>query len=196
MLQQFAQHLMDSAGWTVRNDVPPGLDRFVLIGAPHTSNWDFVLTLLVGAILDLDFAWVGKHTLFRWPYGGVMRRLGGVSVDRSKQHGYVDQLADTLRRADRMALVIAPEGTRSRGARWHSGFYWIAREADVPIVMGFVDYARREAGLGPVIDPVGSRREVMTRIREFYADKTGLHPDQFTPPGLDRDDEETTSDEP
>jgi len=179
-----ASTLLDAAGWTVRNEVPDEVDRFVLIGAPHTSNWDFILTLAVAGTLELEFSWVGKHTLFEWPYGGLMRRLGGISVDRRKSQGTVQQLSDHLHRADRMALVIAPEGTRSRADGWKTGFYYIAREADVPIVMGFVDYARREAGLGPMIYPIGAKEEVLEQLRAFYGDKTGLYPDQFTPPSL------------
>jgi 1-acyl-sn-glycerol-3-phosphate acyltransferase len=185
-----AESILNAAGWSVLNEVPPETHKFVLIGAPHTSNWDFILTLLVAGVLDLDFAWVGKDSLFRWPYGELMRRLGGVSVDRTKAHGYVDQLAEKLERADRMALVIAPEGTRSKSDRWRSGFYWIAREADVPIVMGFVDYSRREAGLGPTIESVATKdkKAVMDRLREFYADKKGLYPENLTPPTLDAQD--------
>lgn len=183
-MKYLAQTLLATAGWTIHNEVPPDLDKFVVIGAPHTSNWDFVLTLAVAATVDIEFSWVGKHTLFRGPYGPLMRRLGGISVDRRKSQGTVQQLAEKLRVADQMALVIAPEGTRSRSGRWKSGFYHIAREAGVPIVMGFVDYARRQAGLGPTIDAVAAKRDVEAELQAFYGDKTGLYPDQFTPPIL------------
>ncbi|MFB6352093.1 MAG: 1-acyl-sn-glycerol-3-phosphate acyltransferase, partial [Bradymonadaceae bacterium] len=184
VMKYLAATLFDAAGWTVRNEVPEDLETFVVIGAPHTSNWDLVVTLAVAATVDIEFSWVGKRTLFQGPYGSLMRWLGGISVDRRKSQGAVQQLAETLRRADRMALVIAPEGTRSRSDRWKSGFYHIAREADVPIVMGYVDYARRDAGLGPTIDPVGSKDQVEEQLQAFYGDKKGLYPDQFTRPIL------------
>lgn len=175
---------MRASGWTLRVDPTPVPRRCVIIGAPHTSNWDFVLTLLVGAQLDLDFYWVGKKSLFEPPIGGLMRRLGGIPVDRGGRHNYVDQLADRMRSAARMALVIAPEGTRSRSNYWKSGFYYIARAAGVPIVLGFVDYGRRRAGLGPILDPARPRDEVMAQIARFYSDKKGLFPNDFTPPKL------------
>lgn len=181
---QFASRILAASDWSLRLRVPPGLERCVVIGAPHTSNWDFVLTMLVGAQVDLDFRWLGKQTLFRPPFGAVMRALGGVSVDRSSRQNIVEQLADKLRAAERMALVIAPEGTRSRQTYWKSGFYHIARQSDAPLVLGYVDYERREAGLGPMIDPVGPVEVVMDTVREFYDDKTGRFPDQFTEPKL------------
>lgn len=184
MLEPFVQNCLTTTGWTIVNEVPEDADKFVVIGAPHTSNWDFVLTLGVAATIDIDFSWVGKKELFQWPYGGLMESLGGVSVDRSKSHGYVEQLTRKLKAADQMALCIAPEGTRSGGERWKSGFYYIAKGADVPIVLGYVDYARQEAGLGPMIYPVDSRDDVMEQVREFYADKTGHRHENFIPPTL------------
>lgn len=186
-ISRIAGSMLESAGWTTRISIPDDLDRCVVIGAPHTSNWDFILTLLVGAQIELDFAWVGKHTLFRPPYGAVMRALGGIPVDRDSRQNAVSQLADAIRAADQLALVIAPEGTRSRGEYWKSGFYYIAREAEVPLVLGYVDYQDREAGLGAVIDPVGPVDEVMETLRAFYAGKVGLYPDQFTEPKLRSD---------
>ena len=184
MVRALTERLLSAAGWTVHNELPDDLDKCVVIGAPHTSNWDLAATLAVAATLEIDFSWVGKREIFEGPYGGLMRRLGGVSVDRSRSHGYVEQLAEKLRRAEEMALVIAPEGTRSRGERWKSGFFYIAREAGVPICLGYVDYGRRQAGLGPLVDSSRPRDEVMGEIREFYADKTGFRPDNFTPPTL------------
>lgn len=181
---RLASTVLEASDWTVRLDISPDLDRCVVIGAPHTSNWDFILTLLVGAQVDLEFYWLGKRSLFRPPFGGVMRAVGGIPVDRSSRQNIVEQLAGVLRDADQMALVIAPEGTRSRQPYWKSGFFHIARQAEVPLVLGYVDYARREAGLGPTIEPVGSMEEVMDAVREFYRDKAGLYPDQFTEPRL------------
>lgn len=182
MLKSIAHAFLASHGWTLRNDAPPGVDKFVVIGAPHTSNWDFPYTMAAAAALDLKFYWMGKKSLFAPPFGAIMERLGGIAIDRSSSHNYVEMLAEEFRRHDKMALGVPAEGTRSKGEYWKSGFYYIAREAGVPIVCGVVDYPRREAGLGLVIDsdqPIG---DVMDAIREFYSDKKGLNHDQFTYP--------------
>jgi len=179
-----AHAFLSATGWRLRNDTPPGLDKFVVIGAPHTSNWDFPFCLAAAAALDLEFFWLGKRELFDPPFGGLMQKLGGIPVDRSGSQNLVEQLPEEFRRHDRMALGIPPEGTRSRGTYWKSGFYYIARDAGVPIVCGTIDYARREVGLGRVLDPNRPLGEVMDAIRRFYSDKKGLYPDQFTPPRL------------
>lgn len=184
MLQRAATAVLAAAGWRVRNDLPAGLDRFVLVAAPHTSNWDFVVALPLAAALGIDFYWVGKHTLFRKPFGRLMRRLGGIPVDRSRRHNLVEQLGEALRQADSMALTVAPEGTRSQSDYWRTGFYYIAGEAGVPIVPGYVDFGRKEGGLGPPIDSSLPLDEVMRRLRAFYDDVTARHPERYTPPRL------------
>lgn len=172
----------------MHNEVPPGVDKFVIIAAPHTSNWDFPITLAVAAMIDMKFYFVGKHTMFRKPFGGMMRRLGGISVDRRKSQNFVDQVAEAFRTADRMALGIAPEGTRSRSEFWKSGFYHIARAANVPIVLGFLDYKTKTGGLGPMVDPNLPKNEVMDIIRDFYADKEGRRHELYTEPRLRDED--------
>ncbi len=182
LIKRLADIYLKARGWTVRNDVPQGLDKFVCIGAPHTSNWDFPVTLAIAASVDLDFYWVGKGSLFRGPMGPVMRRLGGIPVDRSRSTNFVDQVAQVMRESERMALGIAPEGTRAKGEYWKSGFYHIARSAGVPIVCGYMDWTKREGGLGPVIDSSLSEEEVLEELEAFYAGLQGRRPDQFTPP--------------
>lgn len=182
LFNQLAIAWLKATGWTVRNDLPEGLDKFVIIAAPHTSNWDFPVTMAIAATVDMEFRWVGKHTMFRRPYGWLMRRMGGIPVDRRKSTNFVEQIAEAFDAADRMALGIAPEGTRSKGEYWKSGFYYIAREADVPIVCGYVDFEKREGGLGPVIDASQSKEAVLAELRDFYRGVQGCRPDQFTPP--------------
>lgn len=184
MIQSAARLYLRSIGWTVHNEVPPGVDKFVIIAAPHTSNWDFPITLAVAAMIDMKFYFVGKHTMFRKPFGGLMRRLGGISVDRRKSQNFVEQVAEALREADRMAVGIAPEGTRSKGEFWKSGFYHIARAANVPIVLGFLDYKTKTGGLGPMVDPNLPPKEVMDIIRDFYATKEGYRHECYTEPRL------------
>lgn len=184
MVELLAKAFLAATGWTVRNDVPADVDKFVIIAAPHTSNWDFPFTLAVAATIDMKFYWVGKHTLFRWPFGGLMRRLGGIPIDRRKSQNFVEQIAQAFDEADALALGLAPEGTRSKAERWKSGFYYIAREAGVPIVCGFLDFGQKEGGLGPMVDSSLPIDDVMEKLRAFYADKIGMRHENYTPPRL------------
>ncbi len=184
MFELLAKAFLAATGWTVRNDVPADVDKFVIIAAPHTSNWDFPVTLAVAKTIDMKFYWVGKHTMFRWPFGGLMRRLGGIPIDRRKPQGFVEQIADAIDAADAMALGIAPEGTRSKREFWKSGFYHIAREAGVPIVLGFLDWGRKEGGLGKMVDSSQSKEEVMDIIRDFYGGMEGRRHELYTEPRL------------
>lgn len=165
--------------WRIEG-APPDLPKFVLIGAPHTSNWDGILMYAVAWEVGLSVHFVGKHTLFRGPFGPLLRALGGVSVDRRSPHHAVRQLVDEFARRERFVLIIAPEGTRRKVERWKSGFYWIAREARVPIALGFLDYRRRVAGFGPLLHPSEHLEDDIARIHAFYADKVGRRPEQFT----------------
>lgn len=160
--------------WRLHGEPPPA--KCVIIGAPHTSNWDFPMALLTLWSLSIPAKWVGKHTLFRRPFGWVMRGLGGISLDRDRTRDFVSQVVDWFEREPELALVIAPEGTRSKTEHWKSGFYWIAHGAGVPIILGYVDYGRRELGLGEQILPTGDIEADFVRIRAFYAEKTGRHP--------------------
>ncbi|MFW5966816.1 MAG: lysophospholipid acyltransferase family protein [Persicimonas sp.] len=182
MLELLARAYLKAGGWTVVNELPDDLDKFVIIAAPHTSNWDFPVTMALAATVDMKFYWVGKHTLFRPPFGRLMRALGGIPVDRRKSSNFVEQIAREFDRADRLALGIAPEGTRSKAEYWKSGFYHIAHLAGVPIVCGFVDFKRKVGGLGRVIDSSQSKEAVLAELRDFYDGIEGKRPENFTPP--------------
>lgn len=167
-------------GWKVEGEIPRG-NKFLLIGAPHTSNWDFPVGIAATYLLRLRVHWVGKHTLFRRPYGGLMRWLGGIPVDRGHPSGVAAQLARQLQAADRMVLAITPDGTRSRRKYWKSGFYRIALAAGVPLLCGSLDYASKTARIGLCFVPTGDIAADMARIRAFYADVAGAHPENHTP---------------
>ncbi len=156
----------------------PTEDRFVLIAAPHTSNWDLVYLLAIAAVFQLRVSWMGKHGLFRPPLGWLMRWLGGIPVTRHQRNRLVTQMAAIFREREQLALVVPAEGTRGYVPHWKSGFYHISRSADVPIVMGYLDYARKRGGFGPALYPSGDVRRDMDKIREFYADKVGRHPER------------------
>lgn len=152
--------------------------RYVLIGAPHTSNWDLAYFLSVATVLGLKVSWMGKHTLFRPPMGWFMRRLGGIEIDRRQRGDVVARMAALFEGPEPFVLVMAAEGTRKHVTHWKSGFYHIARAADVPIVLGFLDFTRRCGGMGPALRPTGDIGQDMDRIRAFYAGMTGRNPDQ------------------
>jgi 1-acyl-sn-glycerol-3-phosphate acyltransferase len=182
---------LDSIGWTVRNDVPDDVDKFVIIAAPHTSNWDFPITMAVARQIDMKFYWVGKHTLFEpAPVGRFMKSLGGIPIDRRKSQNFVEQIAEAFDEADAMALGIAPEGTRSKREYWKSGFYYIAREAGVPIALGFLDYGKKVGGLGPLVDSSLPKKVVMDKIRDFYDGIEGHRPENYTKPRLRNEEED------
>ena len=179
-MQKLARKLLASLGWTLV-DSPDRPPRAVLVAYPHTSNWDGVYALLVKLALGLDAHWVGKDSLFRWPFGGLLRRLGGVPVDRRRRNGFVDQMAAEFGQRQHFKLVIAPEGTRALTAGWKSGFYRIALEAGVPVVLTTVDYARREVGILAVIDLSGDPQADIAAIAAVYAGRQGRIPGQASP---------------
>lgn len=175
-------------GWDVVGEVPKD-SSFILVGAHHTSNWDFIYSLTAAFIFRVKISWMGKHTLFKRPYGFVMRALGGIPVDRTSPHGVVSQMANQLRNADSLVVMIAPDGTRKKMQHWKSGFYWIAREAQVPVVCAFLDYERKQAGIGLSILPGDDVEADMDEIRAFYKDVAAKFPEKMTPVRLRKEKE-------
>jgi 1-acyl-sn-glycerol-3-phosphate acyltransferase len=167
--------------WKAAPPEEPIPARCVMIAAPHTTNWDFPLTLAIARVLGVKISWLGKQSLFRGPAGPIMRRLGGVPIDRSAPGGMVASLAKEFVDRERLVLVVPAEGTRSLTEHWKSGFYRIAEQADVPIMCSFVDRRTRTGGFGPVVTPSGDVTADMDIIRAFYADKEGLKPGRFGP---------------
>jgi len=174
--------------WTHRSTVVPTDGVGVLIGAPHTSNWDFILMLGIAWDLGLKVKYLGKHTLFKPPFGFVMRWLGGIPVDRSNPAGIVTDIVERVRSGQGFYLVVTPEGTRSSGRYWKSGFHRIAVEAGLPITLGYVDRDTMTSGLGMTFVPTGDVRADMDVVRAFYADKSGFRPELRTEPRLREED--------
>lgn len=156
----------------------PNPRKFVIIAAPHTSNWDFLYFLGLTQELGINSHFMAKKSLFRWPLGGFMRAMGGIEVDRAKGGNYVQAMVDEFARRREFMLTIAPEGTRGSVRQWRTGFYQIALQAGVPMVIGLMDYARRVGGLGPAIMPTGDYAADMKPIEEFYRSVTPRHPDR------------------
>lgn len=178
--QRIARALFGLAGWRIVPP-PPDLRRCVLIGAPHTSNWDGIHLLLFAAATGLRIHFLIKASWLRGPLGPLVRALGGIAIDRSQRHNTVEQLALLFASRADLILAVAPEGTRRHVPHWKSGFYHIALAAGVPIVLGYVDYRRRETGCGPLLMPCGDVQADMDKIRAFYADVTPRFPAQVGP---------------
>lgn len=176
--------------WNFRSEPAPTRPT-VLIGAPHTSNWDFVLMLAIAWRLGIPVRWLGKHGLFRGWRGPVMRALGGIPVDRRDPARVVDDVVARIRSGEVFGLVVTPEGTRS-GAGWKSGFYRIAQQTGMPVTLGYVDRTTMTTGLGPTFEVSGDVGADMDRIRAFYADKAGVRPHLRTEPRL-RDESAASS---
>ncbi|MBJ7439188.1 MAG: lysophospholipid acyltransferase family protein [Sphingopyxis sp.] len=167
MVRRLLLAMYRARGWRALGQVPEPR-RFILIAAPHTSNWDFVNFLGLTADLGLRAHFMGKLSLFKWPIGDFMKQMGGVPVDRRGGGNVVEQMvAEFARRAEFM-LTVAPEGTRGKTAKWRTGFYQIALAAKVPMVVGFMDYGTKTGGLGPLIWPSGDFRADMMKVLEVY----------------------------
>ena len=164
-------------GWIATGTVPTPR-KFVLIAAPHTSNWDFLY--FVGLTEDLGIRphFMGKTSLFRWPWRNFMLDMGGLPVDRSGSKNYVQQMIDEFGRRDEFMLTIAPEGTRGNVRSWKTGFYHIAMGAKVPIVIGMMDYPSKIGGLGAEIWPTGDYEADMKEVAKWYAQVTPKHPEK------------------
>jgi 1-acyl-sn-glycerol-3-phosphate acyltransferase len=167
-------------GWKMLGQ-KPSEKKYLILAAPHTSNWDVPLMLSMAWVYGIRVSWIGKHSLFRGLLGPLMRFLGGVPVDRRARHNAVQQMVDEFNRRDELALLITPEGTRGRTEHWKSGFYHMAVAANVPMVLGLLDFKRKEGGLFDVIYPTGDAKADMDKIRAFYAGATAKYPDQFGP---------------
>jgi 1-acyl-sn-glycerol-3-phosphate acyltransferase len=188
--QTVGRFLVRALRYRVVGEPAPTDTACVLIGAPHTSWLDFPLMLGIAWSEDLVPKWLGKKELFHAPFGRVMRGLGGIPVDRENPGPLVADMAARARAGDRFALVVAPEGTRGEARGWKSGFYRIAADSGVPIVLTYLDGPTRTGGFGPRITPSGDVRADMDRIREFYADKHGVVPTRKAEPRLRDEDPE------
>lgn len=181
MMKAIADLGLKLTGWSVQPlvDVP---EKCVVIGYPHTSNWDFIVLQAVAFHLGIKLNWLGKKQLFPFPFAGLMKRLGGIAVDRSAPQGLVQQVADAIRNStDPVRLVVPPEGTRSKVERWKSGFYHIALAANVPIQVAYVNFRDRKVGFGVTVHPTGDPVKDMDAIRAAVAGNVGRFPELASP---------------
>ena len=173
-----AAWLLRAIGWRIEGSLPP-LPKFVLIVAPHTSNWDFWIGLLAMFILDLRASWLGKHTLFFFPAGPILRWLGGEPIDRSAHHGTVEAAIERFHTRPAWVIAIAPEGTRKLVPRWKTGFHRIALGAGVPIVPVWIDYPNRVLGIGAPV-PADSDEELgVARVQRLFRREMARFPERY-----------------
>lgn len=178
--------LYKTQGWKL-DPWKPKSRKFIIVGAPHTTNWDFLFFMGATDELGIRPAFMGKHSLFRWPMTRFMREMGGVPIVRSSRNNYVEQMIEVFKARDELMLVVAPEGTRKGAAKWKSGFYHIALGAGVPIVPAWVDHKAKRGGLGPEIALTGDKAADFARIRVWFEEKLPGHPrwDAITAGGAD-----------
>lgn len=162
-------------GWRIEGQLPD-LAKGVIPIAPHTSNWDFMVGLMVKFRLGLQVAFLGKHSLFRFPLKGFLTRIGGIPVDRGKGQGVVETMCDAFSRRDQLILVIAPEGTRKKVAAWKTGFLHIAGQAKVPVIPVALDYARKVIRIGDPMDVRDNIQQALEKVQAFTGQAQGKNP--------------------
>lgn len=188
MKRWIARIVLRATGWRLAGEPPKGEPRYVLIAAPHTSMWDFIFLLALAWECELPLAYMMKHTMFVGPLGWWLKRVGGIPIRRHLRENVVEQAVKLLTEARTLALVVPPEATRARTETWRSGFYQIAKAANVPIVLGYLDYPRKRGGFGSMLRPSGDVKRDMDFVRAFYADKVGRYADRFALPRLKEED--------
>lgn len=178
MLERIARVIMASLGWTIRGELP-NLPKFVVIGTPHRSNWDWFLVMATAYALNVRISWMMKHTMFRGPLGTLSGRLGGVSINRREMQGVVEDCVANFQRFDKFVLCITPEGTRSKVREWKKGFYHIATGAGVPIVPAIFDYGLKQVRFAPAFTPTGDLTADLSSLQALYAGVTPKNPHLF-----------------
>lgn len=167
------------AGWKIDGTIPSHIKKCVIIGAPHTSSWDFPLGMATLEILKIDIRYLYKKELHVFPLKFIFDKSGGIPIDRSVKGKWVNNIVELFNSSDALFFVIAPEATRSDATRWKSGFYHIAVGANVPILMGYLDYKTKTAGFGPVLYPTGDIVMDFKEIKSFYSAKVGKNDAHF-----------------
>ncbi len=179
MLALLSGLILRLMGWKITSVIPPGTKKCVIAVAPHTSYWDFVIGRLAYWLLGVKASFLIKKEVFRFPVKGLLMHMGGIPVDRGRGNRMIEQVVAQFDKSESLFIVITPEGTRKPVRQWKKGYYYIARQAQVPIALGYLDYAKKEGGVGKVIFPNGDMEEQMKEIMEFYRDMTPKHPEKF-----------------
>ncbi len=160
--------ILKISGWKIHYAVPPGLNKFIIAVAPHTSNFDFLLGLMARGSVGFRANFLGKDALFRFPVGYIFKALGGIPVDRSSHHNLVDQIVALVKEREHFILAIAPEGTRKKVDKWKTGFYYIAHKAGIPVVFTQLDWEHREINFLKPFYPCGDIDMDMPVMKGFF----------------------------
>lgn len=177
----FAKIIWNACGWTFIGDLDRSIKKFVMIMAPHTSNWDFVWGRLGLWMKGIKIKFLIKKEFFVFPIKGLLKSMGGIPVDRgNKSNDMVKQICEQFAGNDEFGVMITPEGTRGYNKNWKKGFYKIAMEANVPIVITYLDYKKKEGGILEAFYPTGNYEKDLAKIESFYLDKTAKHPEKFS----------------
>ena len=166
-------------GWKINANLTEGYKKCVVIAAPHTSNWDFLYSLAVFFKLKIPVRFLAKKELFVWPVKGLLKNMGGMAVQRSKSSKLVDDIITLFKQEKELMLMIPAEGTRSSVAKWKTGFYHVALGANVPVLLGYLDYEKKIAGFGPLLYMTGNPATDAKMIKDFYRNIKGKHPENF-----------------
>ena len=176
-MSKIAAFIYRILGWSTVGEIPPDLKKYVIIAAPHTSNWDFFYGRLYFYMKNIPVKFIIKKDWYFPPFSYFFDKMGGIPVDRSKNTNLTDEIAKSIHDYDRIAILVTPEGTRKYSPDWKKGFYFIAQKANVPIVLGYVDYEKKIGGIGPVFHPTGDVEKDIEEIKKFYLDKKGRFPE-------------------
>jgi 1-acyl-sn-glycerol-3-phosphate acyltransferase len=182
MLKEVCTLLFKASGWIFKNSIPQDLKSFILVGAPHTSNHDFIPAMAIAKLINRSPRFAIKDEWMKFPFNLVMKPAGAIGIDRSKmkEGSQTDVMAQLFKDNPELVLMIAPEGTRRPSPNWKTGFYYIAQKANVPIVLGYADFKKKEAGTGPIIYPKNFEED-MKAIMKFYEGIHAKKPENFVP---------------
>ncbi len=177
-MKLLARFIFWLSGWKVVGKNPKAVKKLVMIAAPHTSNWDLLYARAAFYLMDIPVKYTIKKELFFFPLGWLLKALGGIPIDRKSKGRMVDKMAALYDNYDEFCIMITPEGTRSYSPEWKKGFYYIAQQVNIPIALGYLDYKKKEAGVGPLITPSGNYEKDLQEIQSFYKKITPKFPSQ------------------
>ncbi|MDP4291342.1 MAG: 1-acyl-sn-glycerol-3-phosphate acyltransferase [Bacteroidota bacterium] len=179
MIKALSGFILKLFGWSLEVNIPKEVRKYVMIVAPHTSNWDFVIGWLAFNVLGLPTKFLIKKEAFFWPLGKVLRKMGGIPIDRSKSNNVIMEVAHLFSTHDDLIIIITPEGTRKYTKNWKKGYYYIAEYAKVPIAVAYIDYRKKMGGISFFLTPSGDYNKDFEKIRTLYYDKQAKYPEKF-----------------
>jgi 1-acyl-sn-glycerol-3-phosphate acyltransferase len=180
MYYYFAKFIFWLIRWKIVGSIPSDIKKCVIIVAPHTSNYDFVLGRIACWQMKIKASYLIKQEAFKFPFGAILKALGGIPVNRSKSSTMVGHVVKHINETEKINIVVTPEGTRKKVEKWKKGYYFFAMAANIPIALAFIDYQKKEGGIGPILYPTGDYDKDYQIIHDFYKDIKGRHPEKFT----------------